>query len=136
MLSIGVVGVIAAATLGPFVGKILFGDKFNLGNLDLALLAAGSGLFILALTLSQGLIALSALARVVASWFVGLIAFVVVTAVGSHDLFLRVELGSIAGAGAAAATMGVMFMLRLRAGIGDASLAALVEGIEHEPIEI
>ena len=58
---IGVVGVVGGATLGPFVGHILFGAKFELGNLDLALLAAGSGLFILALTLSQGLIALDAL---------------------------------------------------------------------------
>ena len=49
----------SAARVGPFVGRILFGNKFNLGNADVALLAAGSGLFILALTLSQALIALS-----------------------------------------------------------------------------
>ena len=58
VVSIGLVGVVAAATAGPFVGKVLFGSKFQLGNLDLALLAAGSGLFILALTLAQALIAL------------------------------------------------------------------------------
>ena len=40
---------------GPFVGELLFGkDKFILGHRDLALLAAGSGCFILALTLAQG----------------------------------------------------------------------------------
>ena len=95
---------IGGATLGPFVGHLLFGAKFELGNVDLALLAAGSGMFILALTLSQGLIALNALGQVLASWLVG---------VGRvrrgdgrrrrHDLFLRVEIGSIVGAGAAAA---------------------------------
>jgi len=54
----------------------------------------------------------------------------------SSDLFLRVELGSIAGAGVAAMTMGLMFSRRLRRGIGAASLASLVEQIEHEPLEI
>jgi len=133
---IGVLGVLGGATLGPTVGHILFGAKFELGNLDLALLAAGSGMFILALTLSQGLIALDALSQVLVSWLVGVVAFVVATAVVSSDLFLRVELGSIAGAGVAAMTMGLMFSRRLRRGIGAASLASLVEQIEHEPLEI
>jgi O-antigen/teichoic acid export membrane protein len=133
---IGVLGVIGGATLGPWVGNLLFGAKFELGNLDLALLAAGSGLFILALTLSQGLIALDSLWRVLISWLTGVVVFVVVTAVASSDLFLRVELGSIAGAGAAAASMAGFFLLRLRRGIDDASLATLVEQIEHEPLEI
>ncbi len=133
---IGVLGVLAGATLGPFVGNLLFGAKFDLGNEDLALLAAGSGLFILALTLSQGLIALSALAQVVYAWLVGVVLFCGVAALASNDLFFRVELGSIAGAGGAALTMGLLFRLRLRRGIGSSSLASLVEQIEHEPLEI
>jgi O-antigen/teichoic acid export membrane protein len=133
---IGVVGVVGGATLGPTVGHILFGSKFELGNLDLAMLAAGSGMFILALTLSQGLIALDALGQVLLSWVVGVVAFMVATAVSSNDLFTRVEIGSIVGAGAAALTMGGMFAYRMRKGIDNTSLAALVEQIEHEPLEI
>jgi O-antigen/teichoic acid export membrane protein len=133
---IGIIGVIGGATLGPWVGHILFGDKFELGNLDLALLAAGSGLFILALTLSQGLIALDALGQVLMSWVVGVLSFVIATAISSTDLFTRVEVGSIVGAGAAALTMGLMFARQLHKGIDGTSLAALVEQIEHEPIEI
>jgi O-antigen/teichoic acid export membrane protein len=133
---IGILGVIGGATLGPFVGNLLFGAKFELGNVDLALLAAGSGLFILALTVSQGLIALNNLAQVTCSWLVGVCVFITVAALASQELFLRVELGSIAGAGAAALMMGWMFRRRLRKGIGDASLALLVEQIEHEPLEI
>jgi O-antigen/teichoic acid export membrane protein len=136
VIGIGVLGVIGGATLGPFVGKLLFGSKFELGSMDVALLAAGSGLFILALTLAQGLIALNGHARAMVAWLFGLVAFVAVTAVASNDLFLRVELGSIAGAGVSAAAMAVQFRLRLREGIGDASLASLVEQIEHEPLEI
>ncbi len=107
VVGIGVVGVLAGAVAGSFVGGILFGGKFNLSNTDVALLAAGSGLFILALTLAQALIALSGHRAAMGAWMVGLVAFVVVTAVASNDLFLRVELGSIAGAGVSASAMGL-----------------------------
>ena len=136
VVGIGLLGVVGGATLGPFVGKLLFGSKFELGSLDVALLAAGSGLFILALTLAQGLIALNGHARAMVAWMIGLVAFVVTTAFASNDLFLRVELGSIAGAGVSAAAMGWQYTRRLRAGIGDASLASLVEPIELGPLEI
>jgi hypothetical protein len=82
------------------------------------------------------LIALNKLGSVTFSWLVGVVVFVVVAAIASQDLFLRVELGSIAGAGAAALTMGLVLYRRLKQGIGDASLALLVEQIEHEPLEI
>ena len=71
-----------------------------------------------------------------ASWLVGVVAFVVATLVSSTDLFTRVEIGSIVGAGMAAATMGAMFLYQLHKGIDSTSLAALVEQIEHEPLEI
>ena len=136
VVGIGLLGVAGGALLGSTAGKILFGDKFKLDNGDLALLAAGCGLFVLALTLAQALIALMGHARATYAWIIGNVVFIVVTAVASHDLFLRVELGSIAGAGVAAVAMAWQFNRRLRAGIGDASLASLVEQIEHEPLEI
>ena len=134
---IGVVGVIGGATLGPFVGHILFGAKFKLGNLDLALLAAGSGMFILALTLSQGLIALDALATgagVVAGrrgrvhrGDAGVVDRPVPPGRDRLDRRRRVRPRS---------TMGLMFVRQLRKGIDRTSLASLVEQIEHEPLEI
>lgn len=113
---------------------MLFGDKFTLGHQDLALLAAGSGAFILALTLAQALIALMGHARATAAWVLGIVGFVVVTAVG-NDLFLRVELGFLAGSVLAALAMAVLLVQRIRAGVPD-SVAPLVEAIEHEPLEI
>ena len=77
VVGIGVLGVVVGGSVGPFVGRILFGQKFNLGHADVALLAAGSGLFILALTLSQALIALSGHRQAMIAWFVGVVAFVV-----------------------------------------------------------
>ncbi len=63
VVGIAAIGVIGCAAVGSFVGEHLFGGKFKLGNGDLALLAAGSGLFILSLTLAQALIALLGHAR-------------------------------------------------------------------------
>ena len=114
VIGLGVIGVVAAGTIGPTVGEILFGeDKWILGNRDLALLAAGSGFFILALTLAQGLIALRGYAGAACAWLAGIVAFAAITAAG-NDLFLRVELGFVAGAAVATLVMGVLLMLRIR----------------------
>ncbi len=136
VVAIGLVGVIAGGTAGPFVGKILFGSKFNLGSGDLALLAAGSALFILALTLAQALIALLGHARALAGWVSGLVTFVIVTALAGSDLFLRVEVGFIAGTLVSAATMGALLIHQLAVGVQSTSLGSLVDQIEHEPLEI
>ncbi len=133
---IGVVGVVAGGSVGPFAGRILFGHKFNLGHADVALLAAGSGLFILALTLSQALIALSGHRQAMTAWFIGLVAFLLATEFSSHALFLRVEIGSIAGAAVSAAAMAWFFTRRLSRGVEAGSLASLVEQIEYGPLEI
>jgi O-antigen/teichoic acid export membrane protein len=138
VVGVGVLGVLAGATIGPTVGEILFGDKFNLGNRDLTLLFLGSAAFILALTLAQALIALLGHGRALISWAIGLVLCVGVMALGSSatidDLFLRVELGYLAGCLAAAVTMALFLFARLRSQEGDLSL--LVEAIEHEPLEI
>jgi O-antigen/teichoic acid export membrane protein len=134
VVGIGVIGVVAGFTLGPWAGQILFGDKFTLGHRDLALLAAGSGAFILALTLAQALIALMGHARAAAAFALGIVGFAIVTALES-DLFLRVELGYLAGSLIAAAAMAVFLVARMRS-VGSESLARLVSAIEHEPLEI
>jgi hypothetical protein len=70
------------------------------------------------------------------AWFVGIVAFVATLAAVTHPLFLRVELGSIAGAGVAAAAMGLFFLRRLGKGVEAGSLASLVEQIEYGTLEI
>ncbi len=139
VVGVGVLGVIAGATIGPTVGEILFGDKFNLGSRDLTLLFLGSAAFIFALTLAQALIALLGHGRALIAWTVGLVICVGVMALGSSatvdDLFLRAELGYLAGCATAAAMMLVFLVLQLRRQ-GPVSLPLLVEAIEHEPLEI
>jgi len=139
VVGVGALGVVAGATIGPTVGQILFGDKFNLDNLDLTLLFLGSAAFILALTLAQALIALLGHGRALLAWSVGLVLCVGVMALGSSatidDLFRRAELGYLAGCLGAAVMMTVFLFLRLREH-GPESLGLLVEAIEHEPLEI
>jgi O-antigen/teichoic acid export membrane protein len=138
VVGVGVLGIVAGATIGPTVGEILFGEKFNLGSRDLTLLFLGSAAFILALTLAQALIALLGHGRALIAWTVGLVLCVGVMALGSSatidDLFLRVELGYLAGCLGAAVTMAVFLLARIRTQEGDVRL--LVEAIEHEPLEI
>jgi O-antigen/teichoic acid export membrane protein len=136
VVGIGLLGVAGGALLGSTVGKILFGDKFKLDNGDLALLAAGCGLFVLALTLAQALIALMGHSRVTYAWIAGNVVFVAVVAVASDDLFLRNELGFLAGCATSAAVMAWLLRARMAAGVRPESLANLVEQIEHEPLEI
>jgi O-antigen/teichoic acid export membrane protein len=134
VVGLGVVGTLGGLILGPWAGELLFPEKWDLGRSDMALLAAGSGMFIIALTLAQGLIALKAYGRAMVAWLVGIVAFVATAAVIS-DLFLRVELGFVVGGGAAALTMGLLLLDQMRHG-ARATVEDLVEVIEHEPLEI
>jgi O-antigen/teichoic acid export membrane protein len=136
VVGIGVLGVAAGWIAGPWAGQLLFGAKFNLGRSDVALLATGSGLFILSLTMSQALIALSGHAFTMYAWLVGLVTFIATTAVGSHELFLRVELGSIAGALGSLLMMVFFFIRRLRKGVRSGDLVSLIDQLSYEPLEI
>lgn len=134
VIGLGAIGTIAGLTVGPFAGRLLFGeDKFILGSRDLALLAAGSGGFILSLTLAQGLIALKGYAKAAIAWMAGIAGFVAVTAMG-NDLFLRVENGFVAGSAIAATTMAVFLLRRMR--VAQATVGDLVDVVGHEPLEI
>ena len=137
VVGVGAFGILCGVTIGPEVGKILFGDKFHLDRLDLGLLFTGSALFIFALTLAQALIALRGHGRALVAWAVGLSVAIVVTVVGNQDMFfLRAsELGFLAGCGAAALVMAILLATRMRTA-GPESLTLLVEQIEHEPLEI
>ncbi len=135
VVGIALIGVIAAGTLGPLAGDILFGaDKFTISRENLALLAAGSGVYVIALTIAQALIALEDHARVALGFTVGVAVFFLV-AVPVQELFLRVELGFLAGSAAAALLMGVLLLGRIRRGVPD-SIAPLLEAISSEAAEI
>jgi O-antigen/teichoic acid export membrane protein len=134
VIALGLVGIVGAAALGPWAGKLLFGNKWILGHRDMALLAAGSAAFIVALTLAQGLIALKAYTRAAIAWIIGIVGYVAAAAPG-NDLFLRNELGFLVGSAAAATVMAGMLLDQMRRGM-PATVEDLVEVVEHEPLEI
>ena len=120
------------------VGKILF-PPFDIDSLDLGLLAAGSGMFIIALTVAQALLALKGHKAAALAWFLGVVAFVIVTATASAAgarLEMKVELGFLAGATVSTLVMGAALLSRMRRGVPADGIEGLIEQIEHEPLEI
>jgi hypothetical protein len=131
--AVGVIGVVSSATIGPTIGKKLF-NNWTLDGFNLGVLAAGSGAFILALTLNQGLIALASYTRAAAAWVTGVAVFLITLAVG-NELFLRCELAYLLGSLAAAAVMAFfLFGQMSRGATGD--LNRLVGLVQHEPLEL
>jgi O-antigen/teichoic acid export membrane protein len=133
VVGVGVIGIVGGATLGPTVGRKLF-NTWTLDGLHLGLLAAGSGAFILALTLSQGLIALASYTRAALAWVVGIAVFMVTLAVG-NELFLRCEMAFLLGSLASAAVMAIFLFGQMLSG-GTADVGTLQGLIEHEPLEL
>ena len=112
--AVAALAVLANLAIGPVVVGVLFGGGNTLTRVDLALLAAGSGVYMLALALAQALIALEGHALVVVGWLAGVLGFVVVlAAAASAGLFLRVELALVTASLGAAAVMGAMLLRRL-----------------------
>jgi O-antigen/teichoic acid export membrane protein len=137
VVGVGVIGVLGALTLGPWATQLFF-DK-TIARSDLAMLAAGSGTFILALTLAQALIALMGHAKATFAWGIGIAVgaiTLVATSVADVELFLRVELSYLIAAAACAAVMGILLTRQVGAGVPDESVERFVEAIEHEPLEI
>ncbi|HEY2812076.1 MAG TPA: hypothetical protein VGJ03_01300 [Acidimicrobiales bacterium] len=107
--SVGAVAVLVAFVIGPWAIRLLYGADFNLGHRTVGLLAAGSVLFMLAQAMAQAVIALGGHTKMAVCWFVSVVVFVIVTALG-NDLYLRVELGLLAGC--AVACIGMAGLVR------------------------
>jgi O-antigen/teichoic acid export membrane protein len=133
VVGVAVLGTLGAFLLGPTVGKILFND-FTMGAGGLGLLAAGSGVFIIALTLAQALMALGGHHLVAIAWGIGVAVCVALMAVIS-GLEARVDSGFLVGSAAATVVM-FIGVVRMRSRMVGADVADLVEAIEHEPLEI
>jgi O-antigen/teichoic acid export membrane protein len=136
VVGIAVFGTIAAFLIGVPVGKILF-PPFTIDSLDLGLLAAGSGMFIIALTVAQALLALKGHAPAALAWLLGVLAFVAVTAIAAPftGLEMQVELGFLSGAAVSTLVMALALRSRMKHGVPE-SAESLITQIETEPLEI
>ena len=130
---IAVAAVAGAVTIGPAVVRVVFGPDFVVTRETLGLLAAASGVYILAMALSQALIALGRARQVAVAWVLGVVVLLVVTALGS-DLLLRVELGFLAGSATAAGIMAWALRRAVRHG-AQPHLGDVIEALHDLPLE-
>ncbi len=98
-----------ALLAGPEAVSLLFGDGFDVSARTMAVLAAASGLYLLAAGLSNAAIALHRHHLTASAWLAACAVFAVVVAL-VPGLLLRVELGYLAGTVAAVA----VFLVGLR----------------------
>ena len=68
------------------------------------------------------------------SWAIGVVTFVVTAAVAADDLFLRVEIGLLAGSGAAVLAMALSLIARLASG-AKPDPGSVIEALHDLPLE-
>lgn len=112
--ALGVAGTLGALALGPWAMHLLFGAAYDMAREDLALLAASSGLLMMAATCQSAAIALRRHRRVVVAWVIGVTITVAALAL-PLELFLRVEVAMLLGAA------GVIAVLAPAASAGPAA---------------
>jgi len=135
LIATGVLGALAAVgsyAVGPFVVKTMFDDDVD--HRTLGLLGLSCAAYMVALAIGQAVIALSGHRLVAASWGMGVAAFVIAAAASADDVFLRVEVGLVAGASVSAVCMAASLRARMRAGarLGEGSL---IEALHDLPME-
>jgi O-antigen/teichoic acid export membrane protein len=130
--AVAVLGTVGSFVLGPPILTMVY--EGGLDRRTLTLLALASGLYMLALAVSQGVIALQGHKFVAVGWLSAMIGFLAVTTFASDDLFLRVELGLVAGSTVALAVFSYAFRARMSAGaIPDAE--SMIDGVPDLPLE-
>ncbi|MEY2459725.1 MAG: hypothetical protein QOG30_1555 [Acidimicrobiaceae bacterium] len=129
----GFIAVIGATLVGPNAIEILYGSDYTLGHRTVGLLAAGSVLFMLAQAMAQAVIALGGHTRMALCWAVSVLTFMVFTAAG-HDLYLRVEVGLLAGSAIACLGMAALVAQLVRSG-ASVHTGDLIEAIHDLSVE-
>jgi O-antigen/teichoic acid export membrane protein len=99
--------------LGSFAVRLVFGAAFTISDFSMAILTAGTGVYVLGLALSSAAIASAGHRLSAIAWLVGFLAFTVV-ALLVENLFLRVELAYLVGSAAVATTLLVGLPRHLR----------------------
>ncbi len=108
---VALVGSVGAFLVGPLAVRLAFG--VTLGRQDMTLLALASGVYMMAMALSQAVIALEGHAWVGIGWTISVVAFGL-TLVAPLDLFLRVESALIVSAASALVVFAIALSYRLR----------------------
>jgi O-antigen/teichoic acid export membrane protein len=133
VFGVAFLGVAGSAVLGHTLLDKVF--QADVSTRTVTMLALGSGIYMVALTIAQAVIALHGHALVAIGWLVGMSAFAIVTWVSSHEPFRRVEFGLVASSIAAAVCFGVALRYRIEAGVAPDD-GSLLEGAIDIPYEL
>ncbi len=131
VFGLGVVAVVGTAIFGRFALQ-LFGSNYPLPTADFILLASGSGLFLLCMTVAQALVALKGQSRTVAGWGAGVVMFIAGLTL-PMDIVVRVEVALLVGSAVALGVMTVLLIARLRK---VTAAPELVRGEDFNPPEL
>lgn len=132
VVGVAVLGVAGSFVLGPWALELVY--EGGLDRRSLTILALASGLYMIALAVAQAVIALHGHSWVAWGWLSAMAAFLVVTALSSNDLYLRVELGLVAGSFTAC----VVFVNALRSRIAHGAVPdaeMMLDGVMDTPFE-
>jgi O-antigen/teichoic acid export membrane protein len=132
VIAVGVVGTVGALILGPFVLKTVYDT--TLDGTTLALLAAGSACYMLALALAQAVIALKGHKLVAFGWVFAGIALALGVWLSSDDVFRRVELGLLISSLSAVIFFAISLWSRLNSGVRPDDQSVL-EAFTDMPLE-
>lgn len=125
VVGVGIVGTSGAFALGPFAIELVYDAE--LGGRTLAALALASGVYMMALALSQAVIALHGHALVALGWGVGVVTYVFAVAFSSDDLFRRIEIGLFLSSLMSMVAFGAALKLKLDASTGVADAESLID---------
>ena len=132
VFGVAVLGVVGSFALGPWALELVY--EGGLDRRTLTILALASGLYMVALATAQAVIALHGHSWVALGWLSAMAVFLFVTTVSSDDLFLRVELGLVAGS----LTASIIFAYALRARINSGAIPdaeSMLDGVMDSPFE-
>jgi O-antigen/teichoic acid export membrane protein len=114
LLAVGAALVVGVAAAGPFAMHVLYGDGFAAGRLDLTLLGVGAACYLVAGTVSQGLLAIARGTAAAVVWTAGAALFVALFALLPGDELRRASLAFALAMGAAAALLAAELIRRSR----------------------
>jgi O-antigen/teichoic acid export membrane protein len=114
VVAVGVVGCLGALAIGPFVLETVYDAELD--GVTLAILAAGSACYMLALALAQAVIALKGHSLVALGWVTGAIALALGVWLSSDDVFRRIEIGVLVSSLAAMTFFAIALRYKLASG--------------------
>ena len=132
VIAVGAAGTVGALVLGSWAIEIVYDAEVS--GRTLAMLAASSACYMLALATAQAVIALRGHALVALGWGVGVVGFVLGTWLSSDEVFRRIEIGLLVSSIAALVTFAFALRQRLRSGaVPDEG--SMMEAITDMPFE-